>query len=138
MATDRRVPPSTYLIGGILALGMVLPILMFAGGGSRTTGKHESITTGSGPLVGLKIERGEILHLSFTGFGTGYGYQPDPLLRFRKLLQSRCWTLAEPPRNPQGMLEAVHKRTGLVFVLVSAGSFQMGSPENEAGRSTVV
>ena len=66
--------------------------------------------------------------------GTGYEYQEDTLARFRLLLEDEGWTLAEPPHNPQGMLEVVHGRTGLAFVLIPPGSFLMGSPEDEEGR----
>jgi formylglycine-generating enzyme required for sulfatase activity len=37
--------------------------------------------------------------------------------------------------NAQGMLEAVHEKTGLVFVLIPAGEFLMGSPATELDRS---
>lgn len=73
------------------------------------------------------VERGPDL-------GEGYGYREDTLARFRLLLEDEGWTLTDPPRNLQGMLEAVHGKTGLTFVLVPAGSFEMGSPEDEDKR----
>jgi len=59
--------------------------------------------------------------------GDGYAYREDTLARFRLLLEDGGWSHADPPRNAQGMLEAVHAKTGLTFVLVPAGSFMMGA-----------
>jgi formylglycine-generating enzyme required for sulfatase activity len=64
----------------------------------------------------------------------GTAYSEETEARFRLLVETEEWTLAEPPRNAQGMLEAVHGRTGLVFVLLPEGSFQMGTPEEEPGH----
>ena len=50
------------------------------------------------------------------------------------MLESGGWKATEPPRNAQGMLTAVHERTGLTFVLVPGGSFTMGSPAGEERR----
>jgi formylglycine-generating enzyme required for sulfatase activity len=74
--------------------------------------------------------------------GTGYVYAQDTLDHFLKLVNTERlgylngggWKLADPARNPQGMLEAVHVGTRLTFVLIPAGSFLMGSPEEEEGR----
>ena len=63
-----------------------------------------------------------------------YPYKSATLVAFKKLPATTGWSPADPPRNPQGMLEAIHKKTGLAFVLVPAGSFQMGSPSDEEGR----
>lgn len=66
--------------------------------------------------------------------GDGYAYKPDTLRRFRLLLEEPGWSLADPARNPQGMLEAVHEGAGLTFVLVPAASFLMGSTDSEFGH----
>ena len=75
------------------------------------------------------IPRNEILESTFTPSAS-----PQTLRRFEKLLERPEWSPADPPRNPQRMLEAVHEKTGLTFVLIPAGSFQMGSPEDEEER----
>jgi len=63
--------------------------------------------------------------------GDGHSYREETLTRFRLLLEDPGWSLADPPQNPQGMLEAVHEKTGLVFVLIPAGSYLMGAPKDE-------
>ncbi len=39
--------------------------------------------------------------------------------------------------NPQGRPEYRHRQTGIVFVGLRGGTFEMGSPETEAGRSDI-
>jgi formylglycine-generating enzyme required for sulfatase activity len=39
-------------------------------------------------------------------------------------------------RNPQGHAEYRHDASGIVFVLIPGGEFEMGSPENEAERDS--
>ena len=105
MTTSDRIPASTYLIGGLLVLAMALPMVLLRDLDQATD--------------------------EFPEFGEGYAYQHDTLLRFRKLLESPEWTLVGPPRNSQGMLVAVHEKTGLRFVLIPAGSFLDESNEND-------
>ncbi len=52
-------------------------------------------------------------------------YADGTLARFRRLVEGEGWRGAV--WNVQGTLEAVHEKTGLVFVLVPAGAFDMGS-----------
>jgi formylglycine-generating enzyme required for sulfatase activity len=59
-------------------------------------------------------------------------YADKTFARFAKLVESDGWRGAA--WNAHGTLEVVHQRTGLAFVLIPAGEFLMGSPENEAGR----
>jgi formylglycine-generating enzyme required for sulfatase activity len=61
-------------------------------------------------------------------------YQRTTLVAFLLLLKQADWREADPPRNVQGLLSAVHEPTGLTFVLLPAGSFRMGSPPGEEGR----
>lgn len=37
--------------------------------------------------------------------------------------------------NPQGLFEYRHRRTGILFIWIPGGTFLMGSPEGEVGRS---
>lgn len=64
----------------------------------------------------------------------GHAYEKVTIARFGRLLEGDSWSPAEPPRNAQGMLEAVHRRTGLTFLLIPWGEFVMGSPQEEEGR----
>ncbi len=57
--------------------------------------------------------------------------EADTHAAFKRLLASRQWRSAAPPRNPQGLLRAVEVNTGLTFLLIPAGTFQMGSPESD-------
>jgi formylglycine-generating enzyme required for sulfatase activity len=59
-------------------------------------------------------------------------YADETLARFGKLVEGGGWR--DTAWNEQGTLEAVHEKTGLAFVLIPAGSFLMGSPEDEADR----
>lgn len=52
-------------------------------------------------------------------------YKDETILRLRLLLDRGGWQ--DGIWNAQGTLEIVHSKTGLPFVLVPAGSFQMGS-----------
>jgi len=63
-----------------------------------------------------------------------YQYKAVTLAAFSKLLATPEWSAADPVRNAQGMLESIHEKTGLIFVLIPAGGFLMGSPEDEKGR----
>jgi len=102
----------------------------------RSTTGHSRIAVLILCVVGTATSCGdqERVALDFSEFGEGYVYASDALARFSGLVRSRDWTLAELPRNPQGMLQAVHTGTGLNFVLVPAGSFLMGSPDELKGR----
>jgi formylglycine-generating enzyme required for sulfatase activity len=62
-------------------------------------------------------------------------YADVTLARFRRLVDGDSWS--DAAWNAQGTLEAVHAKTGLVFVLVPATGtrgFTMGSPLAEPGR----
>jgi formylglycine-generating enzyme required for sulfatase activity len=52
-------------------------------------------------------------------------YADDTLARFVGLVAEEGWR--DPTWSAHGTLEAVHEKTGLVFVLVPAGEFLMGS-----------
>ena len=57
---------------------------------------------------------------------------------FEVLMAGPDWE--DAGRNAQGLREAVHEKTGLVFVLVPGtgpGGFMMGSPEDEADREDI-
>jgi formylglycine-generating enzyme required for sulfatase activity len=55
-------------------------------------------------------------------------YASVTLARFRMLGKSGRWR--DPTWNSQGMLQTTHVRTGLAFVVVPAGEYMMGSPED--------
>jgi formylglycine-generating enzyme required for sulfatase activity len=61
-----------------------------------------------------------------------HAYADETLARFTNLVEGEGWRGAA--WNAQGTLEAVHKKTGLAFVLIPAGEFLMGSPASEVGR----
>jgi formylglycine-generating enzyme required for sulfatase activity len=63
---------------------------------------------------------------------SAHDYADETLARFGKLVVGDVWR--DAAWNAQGTLEAVHEKTGLVFVLVPAGEFLMGSPTTEPGR----
>ncbi len=50
-----------------------------------------------------------------------YAYAAETLVRFRKLVDGDTWR--DAAWNAQGTLEAHHRKTGLTFVLIPAGSF---------------
>ena len=52
---------------------------------------------------------------------------------FQRMLTAGGWKATDPLRNAQGLLTAVHERTGLTFVLVPPGTFTMGSPPETEG-----
>ncbi len=56
-------------------------------------------------------------------------YTDETHVRFRKLGEGDG--SRHPAWNAQGTLEATHEKTGLVFVLIPGGSFEMGSPVRE-------
>jgi serine/threonine-protein kinase len=66
-------------------------------------------------------------------FGQGVEYRPEHLALLKKRAVSRTWSPADPPRNPRGLVELVHTKTGLVFVALPGGGFAMGSTEPGEG-----
>jgi formylglycine-generating enzyme required for sulfatase activity len=66
--------------------------------------------------------------------GNAYAYADETLARFRKLVEGGGWR--DAAWNEHGTLKAIHEETGLAFVLIPAGSFLMGSPEEEKGRGS--
>jgi formylglycine-generating enzyme required for sulfatase activity len=63
---------------------------------------------------------------------SAHPYSDETLARLRKLVEGDGW--GDAAWNAQGTLEAVHEKTGLAFVLIPAGSFWMGSPDDEDER----
>ena len=61
--------------------------------------------------------------------GRGHVYEELTLARVRELAQGKTFALADPPRNSRGLLELVHRKTGLAFVVIPGGEFLMGSRE---------
>jgi formylglycine-generating enzyme required for sulfatase activity len=59
-------------------------------------------------------------------------YADETLARFGKLVDGEGW--GGPAWNVQGTMEAVHEKTGLVFVLVPTGEFSMDSHVDELDR----
>jgi formylglycine-generating enzyme required for sulfatase activity/tRNA A-37 threonylcarbamoyl transferase component Bud32 len=53
-------------------------------------------------------------------------YPEETRTRFAKLIASEGWKAADPVATPEGILEAVHEDTELVFVLVPGGEFERG------------
>jgi formylglycine-generating enzyme required for sulfatase activity len=54
-------------------------------------------------------------------------YHPEDVRRLERAVAAEGWS--KPRRNTRGMLEVVHERTGLAFVLVPRTEFPMGSRE---------
>ena len=65
-----------------------------------------------------------------------YAYAAGDLEGFEKVLAGGGWKVTDPPRNAQGMLTAVHERTGLTFVLVPGGIVHDGLAGRRGGAST--
>jgi formylglycine-generating enzyme required for sulfatase activity len=61
-----------------------------------------------------------------------HAYADETLARFGKLVEGDDWR--DAAWSAQGMLEAVHEKTGLTFVLVPGGEFTMGAREGEGQR----
>jgi len=72
--------------------------------------------------------------------GSGYAYRSETLRAFQTLIASSEWSPGNPLRTGTGtkeMRRATHKRTGLNFVVVPAGSFSMGSTDGDSDEQPV-
>ena len=59
--------------------------------------------------------------------GNAYSYPVETIARFVKLIDGGAWE--RPVWSEKGLLETVHSKTGLTFVLVPGGDYSMGSAE---------
>jgi len=117
IASLRKRPFRTLIIMGVCSL--IVIVYMFLEGYIGQYGKEIA----KGP------EKPE-----WWIYGEQSGYDQNTLERFQKTLKLQEWKLPDSYRKKHEKLMALHKRSGLNFILVQGDRFKMGSPEIESGR----
>ncbi len=79
------------------------------------------LATATDPAGHVGTARLALTRKTVPGVGKGYRYSRATRAACGRLLARRGWRTAVPPMNSQGMLEMIHERTGLTFVLIPEG-----------------